>query len=265
MKKKQEMKKKRQINYSIFVFVFFVFFSAHGVIYAEIGVVGDLTHTHNAKLGETYETKIVIQNFGDLETGIKVFQRDFSFNSDGKQFFNEKGIQKRSNATWITYSPQQEKILPTETTEVLCSIQVPDDKTLVGTFWSLILIESSSAKLYAIQIITHIGMTGTIQVEFMNTSLVREKENVSIHVDVKNSGERLIKPCLYAELYDEEGEFVGKIEGGTWRIYPETSVRYRVDVTHLPAGLYKAMILVDNLDEHVFGTEFLLDLTSPRR
>ena len=243
-----------------FIFVLLVFSSAWSVIYAEIRVIGDLTHTQIAQPGETYETRIVIKNFGDQETGIKVYQRDFSYNSDGNQFFYERGAQKRSNATWITYSALQGKILPMETTEVLCSIHVPDDKTLVGTFWSLIIIESSLAKRYAIQIITHIGLTGTVQVEFVNTSLVRDEENVSLHVDVKNSGERLIRPILYVELYDENGEFVSKIDGGTWRIYPETSVRYRVDVTHLPAGLYKAMILVDNLDEHVFGTEFLLDL-----
>jgi len=251
---------KRRMSY--FVFAFFAFLSAWNVIYAEIGVVGDLIHTHNAQPGETYETRIAVKNFGDLETGIKVFQRDFSYNADGNQFFDEKGAQNRSNATWITYSPVQGKILPMETSEVLCSVQVPNDKTLVGTFWSLILIESSLGRRYAIQIVTHIGLTGIVQVEFVNTSLVREEENVSIHVDVKNTGERLISPILYAELYDKDGEFVSKIEGGTWRIYPETSVRYRVDVTGLPAGLYKAMILLDNLDEHVFGTEFLLDLTS---
>ncbi|MFC2166710.1 hypothetical protein ACFLQZ_01945 [Acidobacteriota bacterium] len=240
----------------------FVFFTTWSVTYAEIGVVGDLTHTQSAQPGETYETRIAVKNFGDHETEIKVFQRDFSYNSDGKQFFYEKGAQKRSNASWITYSPLQRKILPGETTAVICSVQVPNDQSLVGTFWSLILIESSSSKLYAIQMITHIGLTGMVQVEFVNMSLVREEKNISLHVDVKNTGERLIRPILYAELYDEEGVFVSKIEGGTWRIYPETSVRYRVDVTHLPARVYKAMILVDNLDEHVFGTEFLLDLTS---
>ncbi|MCJ7579640.1 MAG: hypothetical protein MUP98_03790 [Candidatus Aminicenantes bacterium] len=232
------------------------------MIYAEIRVIGDLTHTQNAQPGETYETRIVIKNFGDQETGIKVYQRDFSYNSEASQFFYEIGTQKRSNAGWITYSPLQGKIFPFETTEILCSIHAPEDKTLVGTFWSLIIIESSFAKRYAIQIITHIGLTGTVQVEFVNTELVREKESISLHVDVKNTGERLISPLLYVEFYDEEGEFVSKIEGGTWRIYPDTSVRYRVDVTSLPAGVYRAMILVDNLDEHVFGTEFLLDLTS---
>jgi len=139
---------------------------------------------------------------------------------------------------------------------------VPDDRILVGTFWSLILIESSLSKRYAIQIITNIALTGKVQVEFVNTSLVREEGNVFLHVDVKNTGERLLSPVLYVELYEEDGEFVGKVEAGTWRIYPESSVRYRAEVTHLPAGVYNAMILLDNLDEHVFGTEFLLDLTS---
>ena len=147
-----------------FICVLFVFSSAWSALYAEIRVIGDLTHTQSVLPGETYETRIFIKNFGDQETGIKVYQRDFSYNSEASQFFYEIGTQERSNAGWMTYSPLQGKILPFETMEVLCSIHVPDDKTLVGTFWSLIIIESSLARRYAIQIITHIGLTGIIQV-----------------------------------------------------------------------------------------------------
>jgi len=251
----------RRSNKIIF-FVLFYVSAAVLVQSGEIGVISELIHTKNARRGEIYETRIIIKNFGDDKVGIKIFQRDFSYDSEGNQFFHEKGTQERSNANWIKYSPQQKNILPTETTEVFCSIHVPDDPVLVGTFWSLIMIESNPAKRYAVQIITNIGLTGRVQVEFVKTALVREGEKAYLHVDVKNTGERGLRPSLYVELYDEGGNFVGKVEGGTWRIYPETSVRYRVDVTHLPAGIYKAMILVDNLDEHVFGTEYLLDLTS---
>jgi len=247
----------------IIFFVLFSVFAAAWVHSSEIGIISELTHTRNVQRGEIYETRIVLQNIGEDKAGIKVFQRDFSYDSDGNQFFHEKGTLERSNANWINYSPQQKNLLPTETTEILCSIHVPDDPVLVGTFWSLIMIESTPSKRFAVQIITNIGLTGRVQVEFVKTALVREGEKAHLHVDVKNTGERGLRPSLYVELYDEGGNFVGKVEGGTWRIYPETSVRYRVDVTHLSAGIYKAMILVDNLDEHVFGTEFVLDLTSP--
>jgi hypothetical protein len=246
--------------------IFLVFFCISAVAWGQnggIGIIGELTHTKNAQRGETYETRIVLKNFGDDKAGIKVFQRDFSYDFEGNQFFHEIGTQARSNAHWIKYSPQQKTLLPQETTEVHCSIHVPNDQGLVGTFWSLIIIESTPVKRYAVQIITHIGLTGRVQVEFVKTALVREEKKTCLHVDVKNTGERGLCPSLYVELYDEGGDFVEKIEGGTWRIYPESSVRYQVDVAHLPAGLYKAMILVDNLDEHIFGTEFLLDLTTP--
>lgn len=249
-------------GHKIIFFVLFYVSAAAWVHSGEIGIISELTHTKYAQRGEIYETRIVLKNFGDDKARIKVFQRDFSYDSEGNQFFHEKGTQARSNANWIKYSPQQKNLLPTETTEVLCSIHVPDDPVLVGTFWSLIMIESTPAKRYAVQIITNIGLTGSVKVEFVKTVLVREGEKAYLHVNVKNTGERGLRPSLYVELYDEGGNFVGKVEGGTWRIYPETSVRYRVEVTHLPAGIYKAMILVDNLDEHVFGTEFVFDLTS---
>lgn len=250
------------LSNKIIFFVLFFVFTAARVQSSEIGIISELTHTKNAQRGEIYETRIVLKNFGDVKAAIKVFQRDFSYDSEGNQFFHEKGTQERSNANWIKYSPQQKNILPTETIEVLCSIHVPDDPVLVGTFWSLIMIESTPVKRFAVQIITHIGLTGSVQVEFVKTALIRGGEKAYLHVDVKNTGERGLRPSLYVELYDEGGIFVRKVEGGTWRIYPETSVRYQIDVTHLPAGIYKAIILVDNLDEHVFGTEYVLDLTS---
>ena len=82
-------------------------------------------------------------------------------------------------------------------------------------------------------------------------------------MDVENIGERWLTPVLFVELYAENGEYAGKFEGGKWRIYPGTSVRYRVDLTSLPEGTYKALIFVDNLDEYVFGAEYTLDIIQP--
>jgi hypothetical protein len=274
---KRRSKNTRPTFLFLVVFLFLVPPSLSGI---NIRIISEMTHTQEVFPGETYETQIFIRNFSDLETRIKVYQRDYSYNCDGDQYYYSAGTLERSNASWIIFDPQQSVIPPDETTGIKCVVQVPEDPTLVGTYWSLIMVEPvqedskkteeilpeevnseiSPALRYAIQVITHIKETGTFQLEFMGTELLMVEKKSFLHVDVKNIGQRWLRPVLYVEIYDENGKFVGKYEGGKWRIYPGTSVRYRVDVTHVPRGVYKAMIIVDNLDEHIFGTEFILNL-----
>jgi hypothetical protein len=72
-----------------------------------------------------------------------------------------------------------------------------------------------------------------------------------------------LRPFLTLELYDEQGLAAGTFEGGRWRIYPGTSVRYAVDLSKVDKGKYSALILVDNKDENVFGAQYSLEIDSP--
>ena len=245
-------------------------------LFANIGIVNGLTHEKTARVGEAYETVIFIKNFGDKPEWIKVYQTDFYFYADGRQVYGNPGEMDRSNAAWITNYPSRIVISAGETTEIKCVVQVPEKSDLVGTYWSLILVESVSGETselpaaqaeqvqrYGIQVITHIGDLGTREIKFLSTEFLKEDKKKILQVDVENIGERWLTPVLFVELYTEYGEFAGKFEGGKWRIYPGTSVRYRVDLTSLPEGTYKALIFVDNLDEYVFGAEYTLDIIQP--
>jgi hypothetical protein len=242
---------------------------------ANISIINGLTHEKKASPGETYDTIITIQNSGEKEVRLKIYQADFSFDFEGNQYYTEAGKLERSNAAWLSYYPRNAVIPAGEIFEAKCQVNVPSEAALIGTYWSLIMIEplpeadaeKAEAKQdevslgitqgvrYAVQIITHIQDTGTRQINFLNTEVLKKEGKKFLQVDVENTGERWLKPVLYVEIYNNKGEYVGKFEGGKWRIYPGTSVRYRVDLTHIPPGEYKALILVDNLDEHVFGTE----------
>lgn len=264
-------------------FLFFVCvlaYTAPCLTATRIGIISDLTHSQVGLPGETYETTIFIKNFSDSETGIKVYQRDYSYNCDGDQFYHHAGALERSNSGWILLDPHEFVIPAGETGGIKCVVQIPNDPTLVGTYWSLVMIEPtevrkssdgqnavysdeanfdvSPAKRYAIQVITHIGGTGNFQLDFVGTRFLLEENKRFLQIDVKNSGQRWLRPALYVEIYDRSGEYVSKSEGGKWRIYPGTSVRYRVDVSNLPPGEYNAMIIADNLDEHIFGMEYSL-------
>ena len=268
---------------SILVAVFWVGLAASLPARADIGITNGLTHEKTALPGETYESPIIIKNFGDKAQSFKAYQTDYCFYSDGRQFYPEPGKKPRSNAKWITFYPQRLVLAAGESAVIKCVVKVPADRKLSGTYWSLIMIEpiaeaqveAETAKSrdgrvklgikevlrYGVQVISNIGDSGTREIKFLDTRLVKEGQKKILQVDVENIGERWLRPVLVVELFAVTKGSVGKYEGGKYRIFPASSVRYRVDLTNVPKGLYKAMIIVDNQDENVFGAEYKLQLT----
>ena len=249
-------------------------------ISANVGVVNGLTHERIARAGEAYESIILIKNFGEALTRIRIYPTDYHFYADGRQLYSKAGALERSNADWISFYPRSAVLSAGESIEVKYTVTIPSNETLSGTYWSLLMVEPipeapakedpalknrvsygiTQVMRYAIQIITHIEDSGSRQINFLNTQLQKENENKILQVDVENTGERWLRPVLFVELYDEEGRHIGKFEGGKWRIFPGTSVRFNVDLSGVQAGKYKAMIVVDNLDEYVFGAEYSLEI-----
>jgi hypothetical protein len=229
---------------------------------ANVGVVNGLTHERIASSGQTYETIVIIKNFSESPSRVKVYQTDFHFYSDGRQIHSEAGKLERSNAGWISYYPKSVVLSAGESAEVKCTVQIPEDDTLCGTYWSLLMVEPVP------EVQAEVNQEQKAQVSYGITQVVRYAAQIITHiedseirqVDVENTGERWLRPILYVELYNEKGDHIGRFEGGKWRIYPGTSVRYRVDLSTLAEGTYKAMIIVDNLDEYVFGAEYSLNI-----
>ena len=113
-----------------------------------------------------------------------------------------------------------------------------------------------------IQVVTHIGETGARKIQFLKTDLIRSGSSKSLAIDVLNTGERWLRPFLTADLVDEKGVSLGRFDGGRWRLFPGTSVRYTIDFGMIPDGKYKALIVLDNKDESVFGAQYTLDFTA---
>ena len=268
---------------TILVAVFWVVLAASFPARADIGITNGLTHERSALPGETYESSIIVKNFGSKAQSFKAYQTDYCFYSDGRQLYPEPGQKPRSNAKWITFYPQRLVLAAGESAVIKCVVKVPADKRLIGTYWSMIMVEPIDAgqveaktaktpdgrvKLgikevlrYGVQVISNIGNSGKREIKFLGTKLVKEGQKKILQVDVENIGERWLRPVLVVELFAETKGSVRKYEGGKYRIFPASSVRYRVDLTNVPKGLYKAMIIVDNQDENVFGAEYKLQLT----
>jgi hypothetical protein len=111
---------------------------------------------------------------------------------------------------------------------------------------------------YGIQMITHIGQTGEPKLQFLDTKVCKGENKRIMQVDVENVGQRWLRPVLWVELYDENGGHIGRFEGQKKRIFPNTSVRYKVDLSNVEKGDYKALVLADGGGDYIFGANYTL-------
>jgi len=181
----------------------------------------------------------------------------------------------RSNAGWIKVFLPLDTLAPGERLSIPYTIEVPDNRSLVGTYWSMLMVAAvlppseATAKgavgirqviRYGIQIVTHIGDSGERNIRVANSELVHENEGPVLQIDIENTGERWVRPMAWSELYDEEGTSVGRFESSQQRIFPGCSVRYRFILSQVPGGKYEALVVFDNGDQYLWGAQYTLDL-----
>jgi len=249
-------------------------------LFAGIRIEGAMTHEKEAGAGETYHGVVSIRNTTNEVRAVRLYLTDYRFFFDGRNIYGEPGKFNRSNAAWVTFSPKRVSLAPASVAEVHYSVKVPEDGALTGTYWSMLMVEevsdpssdpAASAKdkprvglntviRYGIQMVTHIGSSGTARLRFLKAELLKEPGKMFLQTDIENTGERWLRPALYAEVFDGRGQLMGRFPGGRYRVYPETSVRTKIDISALPKGKYKAVIIADNGDDHVFGAQFALTL-----
>lgn len=252
-----------------------------GLSQAGISIVGDLSYEKVVQIGETYQVSISIKNTGKEPAEVKIYQTDYLFFSDGKTLFADPGSTPRSNADWISFNPKRVVIPPQETTQIYYLVKVPRDENLIGTYWSVFMVEAipksspestqappkdkpqvglTIAFRYAIQMVTQIGTTGASELKFLKTRLVKEEGKRILQVDLENVGEKWLRPALSVELYDTQGNFIERFEGEmVLRIYPGTSIRHKIDLSRLPKGNYKALVIADCGGDDIFGGSYLME------
>jgi len=248
---------------------------------AQVGITNGLTQEKVCKPGEAFQSFITLRNYGPTPEDVRIYQTDYSFTYDGKSYYDPPGKAGRSNAAWITPGRKQLAIAGSSQVDLRYDAKVPADPTLIGTYWSVIMVEVlpkapaaqpnaarkepsvgiNQVMRYAVQIITHIGDTGLRKLRFIQTELLQDKGQKMFNVDVENVGERWLRPYSSLEVYNQKGELVGKFEGERLRAFPGTSVRFKFDVSHVAEGKYKALVVLDNKDSYVFGAQYTLDFT----
>ncbi len=124
---------------------------------------------------------------------------------------------------------------------------------------------------YGIQIVTNIGDSGEKEITILDQKItstkdqddqgtVKEKETYILQMDIKNSGERWVHPIAWVEVYDQQGLLINTFSGSKYVIYPGHSVSYQIYLNLVPHQSYQALVILDNEDDDVWGTQYTLDL-----
>ncbi|MBS3788542.1 DUF916 domain-containing protein [Candidatus Bipolaricaulota bacterium] len=246
-----------------------------GYTYGEVSVEGELYRERSLEPGQTYEGTITVSNTGDTKRTIRVYQTDYRTHSSGKVVYGDPGTQPRSNASWIEFDQDKLQIAAGSKSSFRYEITVPD-KDLLGSYWSTIMVEPvprdseknqqggttlTQTIRYCVKIVTNIEDTGKRSVEITEVDLSRSDGELFLLVGVKNSGERVLFPEAWAEIYGlKSGEKVGRFEGGRKHIFPESSISYNIKLSGISKGNYQTQLVLDNGDENVWGAQFKINL-----
>ena len=248
---------------------------------AQITVTSRAVEEREARPGESYTGTIRLRNVGTRPEEARVYRTDYGYDAEGRTRFGDPGTEPRSSAAWTTTTPARVVVPPGGEATVAYSVRVPDSAPLSGTYWSVVMVEGvpeapdaaggrragrvevgvRPVVRYAVQLATHVGGTGTRQVEFARVRALGAPGGAKrLEFDLVNSGELACRPELRVELFDEAGAPVGTFTRTRGLFYPGTTLRQAFDLGALPAGSYQALVVADAGGESVFGGQYTLRL-----
>ncbi|VAW21957.1 hypothetical protein MNBD_BACTEROID01-428 [hydrothermal vent metagenome] len=264
-----------QIRNSFIVAMLICFLGISNFAWGKILILNGLTHEHQALQGEVRKGTIELKNISEKEQSVQIYQKDFWYSYTGESKHDAPGTMERSNANWLSINPQFVTLQPNETSLIEYQLTIPDNDSLIGTYWSVIMVEgitppdTSTVKTgikintvvrYAVQIIANIGDTGKRNMQFINLNLSRQDSITTLQVAFKNTGERILRPEMGIEVFDSNGESQGVFKADRRKIYPGTSAIVELNLSSLPVGKYSGVLIADCSEDYAFGTNVNLEI-----
>ena len=253
----------------------FLFILIANTLFSGVAVLNGLAHEFSVTPGSIYRGSIELQNASDGAQVVTIYQTDMATLFTGETFYTDSLENNRSNMSWVKLSYLNTTIESKEIRSIEFEIIVPKSDSLIGTYWSVIMVEPrdpihiqkdksgaliQSKVRYAIQIICNIGETGTTDLKFINISQKKYNDKHYLEVDIENTGQILIKPTLNLELFNEVGNGLPIIKSEKQRIFPRSSKRYVLDIMNIKPGVYQGILIVDCATDDLFGVNITLHL-----
>lgn len=256
--------------------LFFILMLISSPMWSHAIQVSGLSTLNQLNPGESTQFVITLTSDKDKPELVQLKLCDYRCNHEGQHFFEDAGETEKSNTNWIKLGSFRETINPGEKKDIHVTLQVPDQKELNGSYWSVLLIEPSDplhtlatsdtgfqlqVKVrYAYHIVTNVGKEKpSLKVIGKGFSDIEARQLFT--VDVLNNGNLFLNPKMTVKILNKEGKIEKTLETQTERLYPSSSSRFAVETADVKPGTYQAFLLFDNGDGRIFGDSF--DLTVP--
>ena len=121
--------------------VFLLFYDSILGVANAVQLLSPMTEVFTVTPNEKLEGVIVLANRSDKPQSARIYQMDYRFNAKGQTFYEDPGTLVRSNAPWVKLGGDVVTVPAGKKLSVVYQISVPDDSSLSGTYWSMIMVE----------------------------------------------------------------------------------------------------------------------------
>jgi len=241
--------------------LFIISFLIVQLSFSNVVVLNGLTHVHESESGQVISGVIKLKNTKDTQQRVVVYFNDLFQKCGEKTMLTATLSHERSINKWFSTEVNEYVLQPKEEYELLYTISVPNDNTLSGSFWGVLMVEIEepikedeleySVKLeskvrYGIQIITDINDKTESELDFYNVKIEKEEGIAkSITLEVENLGVFYVEPTIVLEIFNEEGAQAKKLEVKFKKIYPGNCKVFSLDISDLPKGTFSGVMVAD--------------------
>lgn len=241
---------------------------------AAIVVLNGLTHTHSLIHGKKTTGKVQIRNQSTKPTRVLIYKQDLiAACGQNVNYVDPNGF-RQSLSPWLSTTVDEKLLGPNEEYVLFYAIELNDQESLKGSFWSVLMIEGTdpvkeekneglkinSVMRYAIQIIADVGTEESPKLGFEDIQLKTiDKESQKVTIRLKNEGLFSTKAKLILEIYDEEGEKIKTLDGTSKRIYPQSCNEFEIELKGIKKGKYEGILIADN-SKDLFGATLSIEI-----
>ncbi len=125
-------------------FLIFLLFLCQYAVSQKISVYPTTLEFELASPGKTQTQVLNITNNSDINQAIEIYTGDWTRNADGGHSYFEPGTQLYSCAEWISVNTKFLNIPPGQTSELVVTLQAPEDASkLEAMKWAMLYIQGS--------------------------------------------------------------------------------------------------------------------------
>lgn len=250
--------------------------------HANVTVLGSLEREWPVQAGDQLHSAIEVHNPGSSPVRVRAYLKDFDPRPDGLGY-QAPPTHHRSNAAWIALMPSEQVIEAGARAVFNVTISVPPVLAQEGSWWSVVMIEGSDdggnilataedptlpsmgirhVMRTAVRLVTTAG--GPFSLAFVERSLITgaSAHNPAISLVLGNDGHRNLHLTLHADLFDAQGQPVGRIapHQPITRLLPGAQAKRILPLPELPEGDYQAVVIADHRGAQLFGARYSFHL-----